>query len=68
MLGPTVESCWGSFLAFVHTDFHLYRATKKMDKVRASIWLSRFFIVNFKCSTKEGVGGLETTLSQDVKA
>jgi hypothetical protein len=45
-----------------------YRAVKKVDKVSVSIWLSRFFIVNFKCSTKEGVGGLETTLSQDVKA
>jgi len=45
-----------------------YRAVKKVDKVCVSIWLLRFFIVHFKCSTKEGVGGLETTLSQDVKA
>ncbi len=39
-----------------------YRAEKKVDKVCVSIWLLRFFIVNIKCSTKEGVGGLETTL------
>ena len=45
-----------------------YRAEKKVDKVCVSIWLSRFFIVNFKCSTKEGVGGVETTLSQEVEA
>jgi uncharacterized membrane protein len=44
-----------------------YRAVKKVNKVCDSIWLLRFFIVNFKCSMKEGVGGLETTLSQDVK-
>ena len=41
---------------------------KKVDKVLISIWHSLFFIVHFKCSMKEGVGGLETTLSQGVKA
>ena len=49
-------------------ELSFYRAVKKVDKVRISIWHSRFFIVHFKCSTKEGVGGLETTLSQDVKS
>ena len=32
-----------------------YRAVKKVNKVCVSIWLLWFFIVNFNCSTKEGV-------------
>jgi hypothetical protein len=41
---------------------------QKVDKVRFFIWLWTIFIVYFKCSMKEGVDGLETTLSQGVKA
>ena len=36
-------------------ELSFYRAAKKVDKVFISIWHSRFFIVHFKCSTKEGV-------------